>query len=286
MALINPEIDAGRPRDGVEDWEGCLSIPDIRGRVPRARQIIVRAYDRTGKKIEMQASGFTARVIQHETDHLDGVLFFDRMKSLRVADLPRRVRALLERPQRPARVMLCFQSIQRPSQSNRLRCSFSTELTEGTESLISSARTHSSRACAAGQARSRIQAASKSSGCLQFSISPDLQRRPHVTQAGARVLSAWTSAIGSCLVRTCCQLSDRVDIRTPTQSLRSRRLRALRDLCVGKTRLRAAGSRRASARPRQSLSLVPWSATSGGGQAQPGVTANRAFTPTSFHPPR
>jgi peptide deformylase len=81
MALINPEIEPVT-REMVEDWEGCLSIPDIRGRVPRARQIAVRAYDRTGKKIEMQASGFTARVIQHETDHLDGVLFFDRMKTL------------------------------------------------------------------------------------------------------------------------------------------------------------------------------------------------------------
>jgi peptide deformylase len=80
MALINPEIEVVS-REAVEDWEGCLSIPDIRGRVPRARQIIVRAFDRQGKKIEMPAAGFTARVIQHETDHLDGVLFFDRMKN-------------------------------------------------------------------------------------------------------------------------------------------------------------------------------------------------------------
>jgi peptide deformylase len=80
MALINPEIEPST-RELVEDWEGCLSIPDIRGRVPRASHITVRAYDRLGKKIEIQASGFTARVIQHETDHLDGVLFFDRMKS-------------------------------------------------------------------------------------------------------------------------------------------------------------------------------------------------------------
>jgi peptide deformylase len=81
MALINPEW---RPdgTEAVEDWEGCLSIPDIRGRVPRARRIVVHAYDRRGKAIEIRASGFTARVIQHETDHLDGVLFFDRMKSL------------------------------------------------------------------------------------------------------------------------------------------------------------------------------------------------------------
>lgn len=80
MAIINPEITVVG-RESVDDWEGCLSIPDIRGRVPRARQIVVRAYDRNGKRIEIKASNFTARVIQHETDHLDGVLFFDRMKS-------------------------------------------------------------------------------------------------------------------------------------------------------------------------------------------------------------
>ena len=80
MAIINPEITP-IGREIVEDWEGCLSIPDIRGRVPRTREISVRAYDRTGKRIELRARGFTARVIQHETDHLDGVLFFDRMKS-------------------------------------------------------------------------------------------------------------------------------------------------------------------------------------------------------------
>jgi peptide deformylase len=80
MVLINPEIEM-TSRELAEDWEGCLSIPDIRGRVPRARQIVVRAFDRNGKKIEMPAAGFTARVIQHETDHLDGVLFFDRMKT-------------------------------------------------------------------------------------------------------------------------------------------------------------------------------------------------------------
>jgi len=81
LALINPEIKpAGRQVE--EDWEGCLSIPDLRGLVPRYRDISVKAYDRTGRQIEMQASGFMARVIQHETDHLDGVLFLDRMKSL------------------------------------------------------------------------------------------------------------------------------------------------------------------------------------------------------------
>ena len=80
MTVINPEITVAGP-DMVEDWEGCLSIPDIRGKVPRARHIVLRAFDRKGKRFEIPASGFTARVIQHETDHLDGVLFFDRMSS-------------------------------------------------------------------------------------------------------------------------------------------------------------------------------------------------------------
>jgi peptide deformylase len=81
IAVINPEIIIVGT-DEVEDWEGCLSIPDIRGRVPRAREIKVRAFDRTGVRIELSAHDFPARVIQHEADHLDGVLFFDRMKSL------------------------------------------------------------------------------------------------------------------------------------------------------------------------------------------------------------
>jgi peptide deformylase len=80
MALINPEI-AVIGEDTADDWEGCLSIPDIRGRVTRAREIKVQAYDRRARRIEITARGFTARVIQHETDHLDGVLFFDRMAS-------------------------------------------------------------------------------------------------------------------------------------------------------------------------------------------------------------
>jgi peptide deformylase len=80
IVIINPEIiPVGS--EIVEDWEGCLSIPDIRGRVPRAREITVRAFDRKGDRIEITAHDFAARVIQHETDHLNGVLFFDRMRS-------------------------------------------------------------------------------------------------------------------------------------------------------------------------------------------------------------
>jgi peptide deformylase len=80
IALINPEITV-ISKDLVEGWEGCLSIPDIRGRVPRSPHIKVSALNREGKRIEIEARDFPARVIQHETDHLDGVLFFDRMRS-------------------------------------------------------------------------------------------------------------------------------------------------------------------------------------------------------------
>jgi peptide deformylase len=79
--LINPEILV-KGDQTVEGWEGCLSIPDIRGRVPRAQHIVVSALDRHGKRFELELKDFAARVVQHETDHLDGVLFFDRMKSL------------------------------------------------------------------------------------------------------------------------------------------------------------------------------------------------------------
>ena len=80
VVIINPEVTP--IGSAVEDdWEGCLSIPDIRGRVPRATDIRIRAVDRHGRAISMTANGFPARVVQHETDHLDGVLFFDRMTS-------------------------------------------------------------------------------------------------------------------------------------------------------------------------------------------------------------
>jgi len=81
VALINPQIIANNETT-EEGWEGCLSIPDIRGMVPRFTDITVRALDRHGKKIELRLKNFAARVAQHETDHLDGVLFFDRMTSM------------------------------------------------------------------------------------------------------------------------------------------------------------------------------------------------------------
>jgi peptide deformylase len=80
VAIVNPEITPVAP-EIVDDWEGCLSIPDIRGRVPRYAEIRVKGLDRDGERLDIRAKGFSARVIQHETDHLDGILFFDRMRA-------------------------------------------------------------------------------------------------------------------------------------------------------------------------------------------------------------
>jgi len=79
--LINPEI---RPigTDIEEGWEGCLSIPGLRGMVPRHERIKVKARDFDGRAISFTADGFHARVIQHEFDHLNGVVFLDRMTSM------------------------------------------------------------------------------------------------------------------------------------------------------------------------------------------------------------
>jgi peptide deformylase len=80
ITVINPQLTP--VAEVVEEgWEGCLSVPDVRGRVPRAREIQVDAFDRRGRHLRFSARGLPARVIQHETDHLDGVLFFDRMRS-------------------------------------------------------------------------------------------------------------------------------------------------------------------------------------------------------------
>lgn len=79
--LVNPVIEPLSQQKG-DDWEGCLSIGDLRGQVPRFRHIGVKATDRRGKAMEFEATEFFARVIQHEVDHLDGVLYFDRMKDL------------------------------------------------------------------------------------------------------------------------------------------------------------------------------------------------------------
>lgn len=79
--LLNPEV-TDRSGETATDWEGCLSLPKLRGRVPRHEWIEIRALDRRGEPIERRVEGFEARVIQHEMDHLDGTLFPDRMDSM------------------------------------------------------------------------------------------------------------------------------------------------------------------------------------------------------------
>jgi peptide deformylase len=80
--LVNPEVT---PIGDAKEigWEGCLSIPELRGQVPRWSRLRLRALDRDGKPFEYEASHFHARVIQHECDHLDGRVYLDRMDGLR-----------------------------------------------------------------------------------------------------------------------------------------------------------------------------------------------------------
>jgi peptide deformylase len=80
--LVNPVVTI-LDRTLVEEWEGCLSVPDLRGRVPRFRQLRVTALGRNAEPIEIVASDFHARVIQHETDHLKGEVYLDRMPDMR-----------------------------------------------------------------------------------------------------------------------------------------------------------------------------------------------------------
>ena len=79
--LINPEIEVLGPE--IEGgWEGCLSVPELRGFVERPAQIRYQGVDAEGRTIARKASGFHARVVQHEYDHLDGILYPQRMKDL------------------------------------------------------------------------------------------------------------------------------------------------------------------------------------------------------------
>ena len=92
LVLINPEIELRGPTEvGVE---GCLSFPEITGDIERAKSVIVRAQTLDGGTIEIEASGFLARAIQHEGDHLNGILFIDRMNSAAKAALSSRLKRL------------------------------------------------------------------------------------------------------------------------------------------------------------------------------------------------
>ena len=80
--ILNPMLVA-QPGRLVYDWEGCTSVPDLRGLVPRHPSVRIRGLDRAGESVDAVASGLEGRVIQHEYDHLNGMLFLDRMRDLR-----------------------------------------------------------------------------------------------------------------------------------------------------------------------------------------------------------
>jgi peptide deformylase len=101
LVLINPEIELhGATETGVE---GCLSFPEITGDIERAKSVIVRAQTLEGGTIEIEASGFLARAIQHEGDHLNGILFIDRMNSAAKAALSSRLKRLQKETKRGIR---------------------------------------------------------------------------------------------------------------------------------------------------------------------------------------
>ncbi|OUL18107.1 peptide deformylase [Nostoc sp. RF31YmG] len=79
-AMINPKIIA-HSTEVVKGWEGCLSVPGIRGLVPRYQAIEVEYTDRNGKLQQQELTDFVARIFQHEYDHLDGIVFVDRLES-------------------------------------------------------------------------------------------------------------------------------------------------------------------------------------------------------------
>ena len=82
VAMLNPLI-VERSKELVKGWEGCLSVPGLRAQVPRSDWIKVEHLDRKGKKQSAEYSGFVARIVQHELDHLDGLFFIDRLDSNR-----------------------------------------------------------------------------------------------------------------------------------------------------------------------------------------------------------
>ncbi len=102
IILINPEIEIG----GVTETgtEGCLSFPEITGQIERAKSIIARAQTVEGDTMTIQASGLLARAIQHEVDHLNGILFIDRMNSAAKAALSSRLKRLQKQTKRGKRI--------------------------------------------------------------------------------------------------------------------------------------------------------------------------------------
>jgi peptide deformylase len=102
LVLINPEIELGGETE--IGTEGCLSFPEINGQIERAESTMARAQNLEGDKIEIVASGLLARAIQHEVDHLNGILFIDRMNSAAKAALSSRLKRLQKQTKRGKRI--------------------------------------------------------------------------------------------------------------------------------------------------------------------------------------
>jgi peptide deformylase len=98
LVLINPQVDLGPETE--MGAEGCLSFPEITGEISRAKSIVVRGEDLQGNAMEIETSGFLARAIQHEVDHLNGILFIDRMSSATKTSLASKLKRLQKETQR------------------------------------------------------------------------------------------------------------------------------------------------------------------------------------------
>ena len=101
LVLINPQINLGRETE--TGTEGCLSFPEITGEIERAKSITIRAQNLNGEPIEIETRGFLARAIQHEVDHLNGILFIDRMSSVAKTTLSSKLKRLQKETQRGAK---------------------------------------------------------------------------------------------------------------------------------------------------------------------------------------
>lgn len=94
IVLINPEIVLAEGE--VMGEEGCLSIPEVREQVIRPHHLVVRGYDREGREMEVSASDLVARILQHEIDHLDGILFIDRLSTAKKGLIKQKLRKTLK----------------------------------------------------------------------------------------------------------------------------------------------------------------------------------------------
>jgi peptide deformylase len=98
LVLLNPRVELGRETES--GTEGCLSFPEITGEIDRAISIRVRAQNLQGEPVEIETIGFLSRAIQHEVDHLNGILFIDRMSSGAKASLSSKLKRLQKETQR------------------------------------------------------------------------------------------------------------------------------------------------------------------------------------------